>query len=113
MKTTTKLWIGLAALVIITPLGIIIPYHLKAGSAWGEWGAEEIAKMTGYVPGGFGKLSGLWKAPMPEYAFKGWQNKGLAHLSAAYICSAVIGIAVIVAVSLFLGKMLAKKDENR
>lgn len=112
MKTTTKLWIGLAALVILTPLGIIIPYHFKAGSAWGEWGAKEIAKMAGYVPRGLGKLSGFWKAPLPEYAFKGWQHKGLAHLSLAYICSAVIGIAVIVAVSLLLGRMLTNKDKN-
>ena len=112
MKTTTKLWIGLAVLSVFTPLGLIIPYHLKADSAWGEWGAGEIAKMTGYVPAGFVKISGLWKAPIPEYAFKGWQNKGLAHLSLAYICSAVIGIAVIIAVSLLLGRMLTNKDKN-
>jgi cobalt/nickel transport protein len=110
MKNTVKLWIWIGILAILTPLGIIVPYYFKAGSAWGEWGSGEIVKMSGYVPVGFEKLSGLWKAPLREYVFPGWQGKGLAHLSIAYICSALAGIAVIVVISLLLGKILARKD---
>ena len=111
MKTTSKLWIGIGALICLSPLGLIVPEHFKAGSAWGEWGADEISKLVGYVPEGFKKLSEIWKAPFPDYAFKGWEGKGLANLSIAYIFSAVVGIAVISLAALLLGKMLAKKQD--
>ena len=70
MKTIRKLWLFIAVLIILTPIGLIIPEHFKAGSAWGEWGAEEIQKFIGYVPNGLEKLSSLWNAPIPDYAFK-------------------------------------------
>jgi hypothetical protein len=111
MKLTTKLWIGLGILIILSPIGLILPEHFKAGSAWGEWGADEMQKLVGYIPKGLEKLSSLWNAPIPDYAFKGWEEKGLPHLSFAYIISAILGIAVVVAVVVLIGKMLAKKDE--
>ena len=111
MKVAAKLWIGIAILVILSPLGLILPTRLKAGSAWGEWGADEVQKLVGYIPRGLEKLSELWKAPLPDYAFKGWEEKGLPHLSLAYIISAVVGIVVIVAVALFIGKVLTKKGD--
>ena len=110
MKTTTKFWIGLAILIILSPIGLILPDHFKAGSAWGEWGADEMQKLVGYVPEGLQKLSELWKAPMPDYAFKGWEEKGLPYLSFAYIISAIVGIGIIAIVVLAIGKLLAKKD---
>jgi len=33
-------------------------------------------KAVGYVPQGLEKLGEIWKAPMPDYAFKGWEEKG-------------------------------------
>ena len=111
MKITTKLWIGIAILIVISPLGLILPEHFKAGSAWGEWGADEMQRVVGYIPRGLEKLSGLWSAPMPDYAFKGWEEKGLPRLSVAYIISAVVGIAIIVIVVLFIGKILSKKGD--
>jgi len=113
MKTVIKLWIGMGVLIVISPLGLILPSHFKAGSAWGEWGTEEIAKFTGYVPSGLKKLSGLWNAPLPDYAFKGWEAKGMAHLSAAYIFSAVIGIAIVGVLAIFIGRLLLKKKDER
>jgi len=110
MKTITKLWIGIIILIIITPLGLLLPAHFKAGSAWGEWGADEVGKVVGYVPQGLEKLSELWKAPFPDYAFKGWEEKGIMHLSLAYIFSAIVGICVIVALAWFIGKLLTKKE---
>lgn len=111
MKTNTKLWIGLGILAIISPLGLILPDKFKAGSAWGEWGADEMTKLVGYVPKGLEKLSSLWTAPIPDYAFKGWEDKGLVHLGFAYIISAVVGIISVVIISMLLGKLLSKKGE--
>jgi len=111
MKITTKLWVGIAVLILLSPIGLIIPEHFKAGSAWGEWGADEMQKLVGYIPQCLEKLSSLWNAPMPDYAFKGWEEKGLPYLSLAYIISAVAGIAITVILMLFIGKMLAKKGE--
>ncbi len=111
MRITAKLWIGLGILILLAPLGLLLPEHFKAGSAWGEWGADEINKLVGYLPGGFEKLSGLWEAPIPEYAFKGWEEKGLPHLSFAYIISAAVGIGVTVIAVLLIGKFLTKKGE--
>lgn len=111
MKITTKLWIGIIALIALSPLGLILPEHFKAGSAWGEWGAEEIQKFAGYIPRGLGKLSNLWKAPLPDYAFPGWEEKGLSRLSFAYIMSAIVGIIVTVTAVWLIGRALAKKGK--
>jgi hypothetical protein len=111
MKITTKFWIGIVVLILLSPLGLILPEHFKAGSAWGEWGADEIQKLVGYVPKGLEKLAGLWNAPMPDYAFKGWEEKGLSYLSFVYIVSAVLGIVIIVAAMYLIGKLLASKGD--
>jgi len=94
MKITTKLWIGIVVLIILSPLGLILPKHFKAGGAWGE-----------------AKLSSLWKAPLPDYAFKGWEEKGLSHSSIAYIISALLGIVIIVIAVWLIGKILLKKGD--
>ena len=111
MKILTKLWIGLGVLIILSPLGLILPEHFKAGSAWGEWEADEMQKLVGYVPRGLKKLSDLWNAPMPDYAFKGWEEKGLPYLSFAYIVSAIVGIGIITLVVWGIGKLLTSKDD--
>jgi hypothetical protein len=111
MKTVTKLWIGLAILIILSPVGLILPEHFKAGAAWGEWGADEMQKLVGYIPEGLERLASLWSAPIPDYAFKGWEEKGLPHLSLAYIISAVVGIAITVVAMLLLGKILTRKND--
>ena len=67
--------------------------------------------MVGYVPQGLARLGELWKAPMPDYAFKGWEEKGLTHLGFAYIVSAILGVALVVLAAWLIGKCLAKKGE--
>ncbi len=109
MKITTKLWIGIAVLIILSPLGLIFPERFKAAGAWGEWGTDQIHSLVGYIPKGLAKIASLWNAPMPDYAFKGWEEKGLPHLSIAYIISAVIGVIIIVVVALIIGRILSKK----
>jgi len=95
MKTTIKFWIGIAILAILSPLGLIIPAYFKAGPASGEWGK-----------------GGSWKAPMPNYAFKGWEEKSMPQLSFAYIISALLGVGIIAAAAFILGKILSKKDSR-
>lgn len=112
MKIIAKFWIGLAVLTVLSPLGLIGSEHFKAGSAWGEWDTEEIRKLVGYIPQGLEKLSSLWNAPVPDYAFKGWEEKGLSCLSFAYIMSAILGIGIIVIVVMGIGKFLAKKGDG-
>jgi hypothetical protein len=110
MKTTTKLWIGLGILAVFSPLGLFLPEYFKAGDAWGEWDANGVKEAIGYVPAGLEKISSLWNPLLPEYAFKGWENFGLRHLSVAYIASAVVGIGLCSLGAFLLGKVLSKKE---
>ena len=111
MKLTVKLWIGIAILIVLSPLGLLLPEHLKAGGAWGEWGVGEMQKLVGYIPRGLAKVSSLWNAPLPDYAFRGWEEKGLPILSFAYIISAAIGVVVVMLLALIIGKFLSKKGD--
>ena len=80
----------MAVMIALTPLGL-----LAAGTAWGEWGAEEIAEVVtngtplGYTPQGL--LNG-WSlnVPLPDYALEGMPE------AAAYILSAVIGASLLI-----------------
>ena len=95
----------LAVLIAATPLGL-----LAAGTAWGEWGAEEIAEVVqkgsslGYTPQG---LANGWslKALMPDYSLAGMGE------AAAYILSAVIGAALLIIIFKLLSIPL--KGSNR
>ena len=97
------LWIGLVALILIVPVGLLAP-----GTAWGEWGAEELTSLgLAFIPQGMEKLSALWSAPLPDYELP---SLGNANLS--YILSALVGIAVvIIVVWLFTMLVTAKKPE--
>ena len=112
MKLTKRLLIGLIILILLTPIGIILPDHFKAGSAWGEWSKEEIVKLVGYVPKGFEKLADLWNAPMPDYSFKGWEDKGTFYACIAYMVSAVLGAAIIYFVLFLYGRILLRKEKR-
>lgn len=111
MKIITKLWVGIVILVLLCPLGLIVPAYFKAGTAWGEWGIVEIKGLSGYVPKGLARLANLWNAPIPDYAFKGWEEKGLKDLSFAYIISALVGIAIVVLLVMLIGKLLVRKGD--
>ena len=76
-----------AALVVATPLGL-----LAEGTAWGEWGADEIAETgAGYTPAGF-ENGFEWDALMPDYTFAGLPD------NVAYILSAIAGVALLIIV---------------
>ena len=111
MTTTKKLWIGIGILIILTPLGLIVPKWFGAEGAWGEWGLDEIEKVAGFVPEGMKRLGKIWKAPLPDYALPG-QSKGLAVESLGYMLSAIIGIAITTGVMYSITKFLGRKKKS-
>src|SRR5208283_1960302 len=113
MTVTKKLWIGIGVLIILTPLGLILPDYFKAGDAWGEWEADTIQKLVGYVPQGIEKLSVLWKnnTLLPDYSFKGWEDKAMPYQCFAYVIAAIVGIAVISGLVFLLGKFLSRDND--
>lgn len=84
-KTSRGLIALLTVIVLAVPSGL-----LAEGTAWGEWGADEIASTgAGYVPAGM-KNGFEWHALLPDYSMSGvpdWFG---------YILSAVIGTALLV-----------------
>ena len=105
-KKEGKLWvlwgaIGLAALA--TPIGL-----LASGTAWGEWGAEQL-KQRGFsfIPQGLGKIAGWWPAPLPGYGFP---RMGAVI---GYILSAFLGIAVVAFLLWILGRWLSRKNSAK
>ncbi len=107
MTTITKLWLGVIILALLSPLGLLLPEYFKAGDAWGEWGNDTIKESAGYLPQGLDRLSQTWNAPLPDYAFKGWEGKGLPRLGIAYVFSAIVGIAATALAAVLYGKILA------
>ena len=97
------LYILMAALIALTPLGL-----LATGTAWGEWGADEIASLVsggtqlGYTPSGM--LNGFeLSAIFPDYSIA-----GLPEWS-GYILSAVVGVALLVIVFKILSSIMKDK----
>lgn len=93
--------IGLVLLIILTPLGL-----LAVGETFGEWGPEEVKEKLGFVPPGLEQLSGIWNAPLPDYARPGGEES--MTVAAAYILSALIGVVVCGGLLYFVGKKVAK-----
>ncbi|OGW93106.1 MAG: hypothetical protein A3K16_00540 [Omnitrophica bacterium RIFCSPLOWO2_01_FULL_45_24] len=100
MRTINKLWLFIAVLIILTPIGLILPAHFKSGAAWGEWGLDELRKLIGYMPEGIEKFSRLWSAPIPNYGSSG----------ISYIISAALGIFIVITSAFLIGKFLSRKE---
>jgi len=86
-------WFALAALLILTPLGI-----LATGSAWGE-------SPPFPTPRGLRALASFWTAPMPRYA-----PPFLKSPAFGYLLSAMIGTGIILLVILFAGWMANRRS---
>jgi cobalt/nickel transport system permease protein len=115
-RSTKPLWVALAMLMVLTPLGI-----LAAGSAWGEWAPEDFANQAArqqmaassggqaapaLAPAGLQKLAAFWTAPMPRYA-----PPFLKSPTFGYMLSAVSGTGLILLVFLFAGWFAGRRTE--
>ncbi|MHB1006773.1 MAG: PDGLE domain-containing protein [Chloroflexota bacterium] len=99
---TRNLWLGLALLLILTPLGLI-----AEGAAWAEWGGEELRGMVGFVPAGLQSLEGIWRAPAGGYMLP------ILGGASGYVLSGVIGVLAVVGVTWLLGRVLSRSDGDK
>ncbi|MBL4938084.1 cobalt transporter CbiM [Clostridium sp. YIM B02515] len=93
LKPIYNLIIGL---VLLSPIGL-----LASGTAWGEWGTDEIKDILGFIPKGM--QNGFnFNAIMPDYNLRG-VNEILG-----YVVSAAAGILII----FLLLKLVKKMSRN-
>ncbi len=98
-----SLYALIAVLICAVPLGL-----LAEGTAWGEWGADEIAEITsggvalGYTPAGM--TSGFELSTIfPDYTISGIPD------IAAYILSAIIGVALCIIIFRLISSVMKDK----
>jgi cobalt/nickel transport system permease protein len=110
-KSFIKIVVGSVVLALLTPVGLYIPYKLRAGTAWGEWSADELKGFLGYVPAKLERLLSFWHAPLRDYTFRGWESGGRLQTGLVYVLSALVGIGLCVALVLLVGKVISKKEK--
>ena len=113
-KSLRKLWLTIALLLLLTPLGV-----LATGKAWGEWSASEFSSAEGrarvaassqnqstpsQVPTGLQRLSTLWTAPIPAYA-----PRFVKSPSVGYLLSGMFGIGLVTSLSLAVQSYLQRR----
>lgn len=102
-KRTKPIFGLIAVLICLSPLGL-----LATGSAWGEWGSDEIAsvvsggKTLGYVPAAL-KNGFNFSALLSDYSVHGLPE------AAGYLISAVVGAALLVIVFKIVGSFARDK----
>lgn len=91
-KTGKPLTALLIALMAAVPLGL-----LAEGTAWGEWGTDEIAATgAGYTPAGM--QNGFeWSALLPDYSLSGMPDW------LGYVLSALIGACLLIIIFRLFG----------
>jgi cobalt/nickel transport system permease protein len=96
-KSLRKLWITVALLMLLTPLGI-----LAGGTAWGEWSASQ-ANAAG-ASTGLQRLADVWTAPIPNYA-----PQFVKSPSFGYLLSAMFGVGMLMAFSLVVQRLVQRR----
>jgi len=104
-KNTKILIIGLIALIVFVPIGLI-----ATGEAYGEWGADYIQDHFGFIPSGFNSLQGLWNAPLQDYGLPG-QGDTFADMTPGYYLSAIVGV-VLAGGLLYVGAKTLVKNKD-
>jgi cobalt/nickel transport system permease protein len=111
-----RLWLGVALLMLLTPLGI-----LAAGKAWSEWATAEFAAAgsqaqaaaaatmpAATIPTGMQRLGNLWTAPFPSYA-----PTFVKSAAFGYLLSAMFGVGFLLALSLLVQRYLERRRTTR
>lgn len=97
--------IAIAALIILTPIGLI-----ATGTAYGEWDGDYLRQTLGYIPSGFSSLSGLWNAPLADYGIPG-QGDTFIAMTPGYIISAIVGVCLAGGALYLIGKVAIKNKD--
>jgi cobalt/nickel transport system permease protein len=98
--------IPLLILVIFTPLGL-----LATGTAWGEWGPEELQQILGFIPQGFAKIADQYHAFLPDYTLPfGNEESGILQVS-GYIISALFGMTIIAALIMASSRIIMRQKK--
>lgn len=106
-KLQKKILIFLLVLCIVSPIGILLPMFFNANDAWGEWSAQTVKELVGYVPEGLAKYSDLWKAPITDYTLS-TTDKLVVHQSGYYIISGILGATVVYIVMLVIARIITR-----
>ncbi|MFZ0707493.1 MAG: cobalt transporter CbiM [Candidatus Korobacteraceae bacterium] len=100
-----RLWVTVALLLMLTPLGI-----LATGKAWGEWAPSDFLRPAARTqiaqasrntlppaapPGGMARLATIWTSPFPAYAPAFVRSRTLG-----YLLSAMFGVGVCLLIAL-------------
>jgi cobalt/nickel transport protein len=109
-KLQKKILIILLLLCILTPAGILFPMIFNAGDAWGEWSAQTVKDLVGYVPQGLAKYSDIWKAPITDYTINS-ADKSLIHQSGYYIVCGIIGATLTYVVMLIIFRIIVRNGK--
>jgi cobalt/nickel transport protein len=109
-KLQKRILIFLLFLCLITPIGILLPVFFNAGDAWGEWSAQTVKDLIGYVPHGLEKYSDLWKAPLADYTINS-RDTSLVHKSGYYIVSGIAGATVTYVVMILISRLIVRNGK--
>jgi predicted PurR-regulated permease PerM len=109
-KLQKRILIILLVLCLITPVGLLLPMFFDAGDAWGEWSAQTVKELTGYIPQGLAKYSDTWKAPLPDYTLNAG-DKSVVHQSGFYIVSGIIGTTLTYVVMLVISNLIIRDEK--
>jgi hypothetical protein len=105
-----KILIVLLLLCLLAPIGILLPMFFNTGDAWGEWSAQTVKELVGYVPKGLAKYSDVWKAPLSDYAINN-SDTSVVHKSGYYIVSGLVGATVAWVVVLIITKLIVRNGK--
>lgn len=108
--TVQRLRFGVGMLALLSPLGVILPWAFGAKTAWGEWGADELEQLAGFLPEGVKRLGELWRAPFPDYAFAGLDSSGVLLSSLTYLLTGFLGITALALCVRACGWLLSPRE---
>jgi len=95
-----RLYIIVAILFVLVPLGLLSPY-----AAWGEWENEHYKELLGFIPKGIAEAHGV-DAPIPDYALEGMGE------TSSYYLSALLGVLLLFGIYYILLKVLKNEKSH-
>lgn len=102
-----RYWRVLLAMAVLSPLGL-----LAEGTAWGEWAAEDLQAMLGYVPFGLARAGEGWQAMFPDYSVR-FLGEGRIAAMGGYMISAIVGSALVYGLTLATVSSMGRLKKSR